>query len=281
MSKHVVPNAVRSIAVVSKVLMGTVLFSAFTGQNLYAQVGSDCLACHSALPATLENLIPEEPVSTPVVSNACVYSAAELFDGWGWNPITRQSCPPLTGPSPVIASNCDYSNADSFDGWGWDPVARESCAPLTDDDPHTIFPVCSATLYDADGDGFGWENQASCIITSASAPPPVFVNNETGNKVNLTRASWNANNDIANKTIQCDLHYYDSFYREYLLEPVPFRAGANLNNQVFPSYRFYHRSLPTVAPFLGLIESVEYVDGSSITPTTFGTSATWTTDDGR
>ena len=160
MSKHVVPNAVRSIAVVSKVLMGTVLFSAFTGQNLYAQVGSDCLACDSALPATLENLIPVEPVSTPVVSNACVYSAAELFDGWGWNPITRQSCPPLTGPSPVIASNCDYSNADSFDGWGWDPVARESCAPLTDDDPHTIFPVCSATLYDADAVGFvdspGW-----------------------------------------------------------------------------------------------------------------------------
>ncbi len=280
MSTHTVPVAIKSTTYLSRVLMGFVLFAIIGSQAAFAQQGSECLACHTGLPATFGNLIPEESSSEPVVSAACDYSSADLFNGWGWNPIVQESCPPLTD-APQLASSCDYSTSDNFNGWGWDPIARESCPPIEDQDPHAAFPVCSATLYDVDGDGFGWENEASCIITSASELAPVFINDQTGNQVDLVRANWNANNDLANRIIQCDLYYYDSYSRQYLLEPVPFRAGASLNNQVFPSYRFHHLSLPTVAPFIGLIDTVAYVDGSTITPTLFGSDANWTTNDGR
>jgi len=229
----------------------------------------------------MANVIPEESGNEAPVSNACDYSSAALFNGWGWNPITRQSCAPLPAAADPVASTCDYSNANLYNGWGWDPVARASCPPVEDPDPHADFPICSATLFDADGDGFGWENQASCIVTSASTPPPVFTNTETGNQVDLVRAYWDGNTDLANKVIQCDLFYYDSYNNQYQKEPVPFRAGASLNNQVFPSYRFHHLALPPDAPYQGWIAKVEYVNGSNITPTVFGAVPNWTTDDGR
>lgn len=34
--------------------------------------------------------------------------------------------------------------------------------------------------------------------------PPIVINPETGNEVNLTRAYWNANVDIANRTLTCE-----------------------------------------------------------------------------
>ena len=280
MSTNTAPVAVRSMTYVSGALAGFALFAIFGSQVAVAQQGSECLACHTGLPATFENLITEESSNEPIASNACDYSSADLFNGWGWNPITQESCPPLTD-APQLVSNCDYSNAASFDGWGWNPISRMSCPPLQEEDPHTVFPVCSATFYDVDGDGFGWENEASCIVTSESALPPIFTNNQTGYQVDLVRANWHANNDIANRVIQCDLYYYDSYSGQYLLEPVPFRAGASLNNQVFPSYRFHHQSLPLESPFIGMIDSVEYVEGSTITPTSFAGDANWTTNDGR
>ena len=280
MSTNTAPFAVRSMTYVSGALAGFALFAIFGSQVAVAQQGSECLACHTGLPATFENLITEESSNEPIASNACDYSSADLFNGWGWNPITQESCPPLTD-APLLASNCDYANAASFDGWGWNPISRMSCPPLQEEDPHTVFPVCSATFYDVDGDGFGWENEASCIVTSESALPPIFTNNQTGYQVDLVRANWHANNDIANRVIQCDLYYYDSYSGQYLLEPVPFRAGASLNNQVFPSYRFHHQSLPLESPFIGMIDSVEYVEGSTITPTSFAGDANWTTNDGR
>jgi hypothetical protein len=277
-----VPSTIRELSVrwylspSALVLCGVVV-----SQATFAQQGSECLQCHTGLPATFSNVIDEDAPVESVVSGACDYSSADLYDGWGWNPILGESCPPLSGSEEVAASTCDYSNADSFAGWGWDPVARESCPPQADSDPHTVFPICSATYFDADGDGFGWEDQASCIITSDSEPAPVFTNRETGNQVALERAIWNGNVDIANRVIQCDLYYFDTRSNQYRLEPVPFRAGANLNNQVFPSYRFRHLSLPLVSPFLGTIASVQYVDGTAITPAAFAGDNYWTTDDSR
>jgi len=269
----------------SKTVAGlAVLMLCGAGQQALAQQGAECLACHTGLPATANNVIPDDIVDEVPVSAACDYSSADLFDGWGWNPILSESCPPLNNVNnrPPENSSCDYSNASQFGGWGWDPVAGESCPPSENNaEPHAAFPICSATLYDADGDGFGWENQATCIVTSASEPAPTFINRETGNTVELVRAEWDANADIANKVIQCDLYYYDTYYNQYQKEPVPFRSGASLNNQVFPSYRFNHASLPLTAPFMGLISEVAYVDGSTITPTSFASTPYWTTDDGR
>lgn len=275
----------------AKLFAGLAFFIIATaGQQAFAQQGDECLACHTGLPATVSNLIPEDTGSdnsgTDVaVSASCDYSAADMFGGWGWNPFTRESCPPVENSdsenTDQVASNCDYSSADQFGGWGWDAVARQSCPPLESEDPHANFPICSATLFDADGDGFGWENQASCIITSASEPAPVFTNLETGNQVDLIRAYWDGNTDLANKIVQCDLYYYDSYWREYRREPVPFRSGADLNNQVFPSYRFQHLSLPPAEPYLGWIADVSYVENGTVTATPFAVTPHWTTDDGR
>ncbi len=251
------------------------------GQQALAQQGDACLACHTGLPATESNLITESVAREPAAA-ACDYSNADLFDGWGWNSILGESCPPLAENTEIVSGNCDYSGAAQFGGWGWDPVARESCAPLTDDtDPHANFPICSATLYDADGDGFGWENQASCIVTSASTPAPVFNNRQTGNQVELVRAYWDGNTDLADRVVQCDLYYYDSSYQEYRTENFPFRAGAGINNQVFPSYRFHHLSLPPESPYLGWIADVSYVDNGEVISTPLATEPHWTTDDGR
>lgn len=267
------------IGCVRKMIAGLGVLALFaTGQSALAQQGAECLACHTGLPATEDNLIVEE---TPVAS-ACDYTNADVFNGWGWNPVLGESCAPLADSGDATASNCDYSNASQFGGWGWDPVASESCPPEENgDDPHANFPVCSATLYDADGDGFGWENQASCIVTAESAPAPTFDNQQTGNQVELVRAYWDGNTDLADRVVQCDLYYYDTYYQEYRTEDFPFRAGAGINNQVFPSYRFHHLALPPESPYLGWIANVSYVDNGEVISTPLATYPHWTTDDGR
>jgi len=195
-------NRLRSTSLVRLMAVFAIWFVSGIFQLSFAQQGSECLACHTGLPATMANVIPEESGNEAPVSNACDYSSADLFNGWGWNPITRQSCPPLPAAVDPVASTCDYSNASLYNGWGWDPVARASCPPVEEEDPHANFPICSATLFDADGDGFGWENEASCIVTSASALPPVFTNSETGNQVDLVRAYWDGNTDLADKVLR-------------------------------------------------------------------------------
>lgn len=91
----------------------------------------------------------------------CDFSDASQYNGWGWNPVTRESCPPSASTTPVttasspgnaltdcvdtdgdgwgwtgtgscvVAPNdqCDYTVADSNDGWGWNPVTEQSCPP--------------------------------------------------------------------------------------------------------------------------------------------------------
>ncbi len=81
-------------------------------------------------PQTRESCPPQTTVEPPVVSSACDYSGATSNGGWGWNPQTRESCPPQTTVEPPVASNaCDYSSAASNGGWGWNATTRESCAP--------------------------------------------------------------------------------------------------------------------------------------------------------
>ncbi len=64
----------------------------------------------------------------PVSQENCDYSAAEFNNGWGWNQITGESCPPLQAEA-LIDSDCDYTDATINDGWGWNPVTQMSCRP--------------------------------------------------------------------------------------------------------------------------------------------------------
>ena len=88
--------------------------------------------------------------------------------------------------SPVQASDpaCLYADCDSDrDGWGWEN--HRSCivtdsteagssiavtSPVQTQAPpvSTTAPVCASAAADSDADGWGWENNTSCIITDAS-----------------------------------------------------------------------------------------------------------------
>lgn len=129
---------------------------------------------------------------TNSVADNCDYTDAAPHDGWGWNPVTMQSCAPLNEITPITTtqcidsdgdgygwdgtatctldtgtavtntvpdSNCDYSNSDLFGGWGWNASASQSCAPL--ETVSNSQPI--AQCIDTDGDGWGWDGSASCI----------------------------------------------------------------------------------------------------------------------
>jgi len=48
----------------------------------------------------------------------------------------------------VATDNCDYSDADDFDGWGFDPVSMTSCPPLANDNSGS-----NVVATDTDSDG--------------------------------------------------------------------------------------------------------------------------------
>ena len=106
--------------------------------------------------------------------------------------------------------------------------------------------VCAHQYSDADGDGHGWENNASCVITNESAPAPTFINEETGQVVELIRPYWDGNKDIANRTIQCDLYHFDDDSRAYTLAPDGWPPT---------SFEFNHLPIPSTSPYLGWLES--------------------------
>jgi len=56
----------------------------------------------------------------------CDYSQADqsYSQGWGYNPVTGNSCPPLPGDSYKPEDKCA---SVSIDGWGWNYFRQESC----------------------------------------------------------------------------------------------------------------------------------------------------------
>ncbi len=167
----------------------------------------------------------------------CASSQSDVDgDGWGWE--NNQSCvvsgSTNTSQSNTVQSNgtpdCSSSNSDpDGDGWGWENNAscrvtssstgnsnNSNSAQVdtnTSTQPATTSngtPVCTTTASDDNGDGWGFENGESCIVTSATsnttsvqgipstlAPPPVAAANagySNGQPICLTDTS-DAGND--------------------------------------------------------------------------------------
>ena len=78
------------------------------------------------LAVLFENNVADAEAPEPLIgpSDNCQYFDASNFQGWGWDPVARESCPPLE------SLGCDYSQADIHDGWGWDAGTGMSCDPL-------------------------------------------------------------------------------------------------------------------------------------------------------
>lgn len=116
--------------------------------------------------------------------------------------------------------------------------AALACEPLI----AQSLPSCRSIASDADGDGYGWENGNSCIVTNTTLVAPTFTNLETGNPVNLIRARWNQSDfvdfDIACKRFQFDGATYKATDAEtlYIFQPLSQTAPNNGNveiNQLF------------------------------------------------
>lgn len=168
-------------------------------QIVLPQQEENCSLCHFASPPTAANLIVNEV-------DSCDYSDADQFNGWGWNNAANSSCPPLDSPAVAGAyahdesetpssgnetasgessTDCDYSNAGSSNGWGWNDTTNTSCPPVDsandtqtnvqDDEPApssngSSTPVCLLARSDPDNDGWGWENNGSCIAGADEDP---------------------------------------------------------------------------------------------------------------
>ncbi len=78
------------------------------------------------------------------------------------------------------------------------PVLGVLCMTLSQVSSAQTIPVCASQAADPDGDGFGYANGASCIVTSDSAGPPEFINQETSLPVNIVRAYWDGLVDFNN-----------------------------------------------------------------------------------
>lgn len=129
---------------------------------------------------------------TPGCTNA---SSDTDNDGWGWE--NGRSCEVLSGtaqPANTVAGGntnsgnpvCISPDSDpDGDGWGWEnnascaantaisteSVARVNTAITTTPPAQTTTPYCSASHSDPDNDGWGWENNQSCIISASKSFP--------------------------------------------------------------------------------------------------------------
>ncbi len=134
--------------------------------------------------ATRAILIAAAFFTSPAIWAACDYSNADTNDGWGWNPVTRQSCQPDSNggvnarDNPTAVSQCDYSQAARNGGWGWNSQTGLSCRPAGDagsNDPGaetvTGSPANGSCDYSnaQDNGGWGWN------ATTASSCPPDTV----------------------------------------------------------------------------------------------------------
>jgi hypothetical protein len=118
---------------------------------------------------------------SPAVWSACDYSLADINDGWGWNPVTRQSCQPRVtdvvagGDNAPANVQCDYSQAVQNDGWGWNAQTGASCRPnaeavtdVADEGTTTGVSVTAGCDYSnaQDNGSWGWD-----AATASSCPP--------------------------------------------------------------------------------------------------------------
>ena len=103
-------------------------------------------------------------------------------------------------------------------------------------------PSCTSEGQDADGDGFGWvvnpplgEQPHSCIVDESTTPTPTIINRQTNAPIQLIRPYWDANTDLANKTLFCEAYSWSDSDQLYKLEET---------------YQRYHHPLPNEQPWI-------------------------------
>jgi len=109
------------------------------------------------------------------------------------------------------------------------------------------FPACLSNASDSDVDGYGWENNKTCIVDTSPIGPAFFTNLETGLNVSLTRAYWN--HFDFNKDVVCSAYSFDGI--EYQ------RIDASITG-----YQFSPMSL--TPPYVGEVSVVHSFNSNSV-----------------
>ena len=113
------------------------------------------------------------------------------------------------------------------------------------------FPACLSNASDDDGDGYGWENNNTCIVDTSLIGPTTFTNLETGLKVNLVRAYWNEvdfNKDVVCATFAFDGIQYrriDDSITGYKFSPKS-ATPPTVGEVSVSSVSYTHLTLPTI-----------------------------------
>ena len=99
-------------------------------------------------------------------------------------------------------SDCDYSHASVNNGYGWNPITQQSCDPLAELAPGVVFeptPEPIATNVPAKAPGGG------CVrtpLSDATNPNSVSVDITNGERFNITRGT--CNEDTANTIVEAN-----------------------------------------------------------------------------
>ena len=104
-------------------------------------VSANSASAPAAAPAATVAPVNNNPLNFPVCSSAAF---DDNGDGFGWE--NNQTC--------IVSANSASAPAAA--------PAATSVAPI--DNPLVNFPVCSSAVVDDNGDGYGWENNQTCVV---------------------------------------------------------------------------------------------------------------------
>lgn len=117
-----------------------------TSNNSCAPNGNDQIACNTGTTNIPSQTPAPAPAPTPAPAPA---------------PAPAPTPTPAPAPAPAPAPTPAPAPAP-------EPVVQPASLPAT----AAITPICASAASDSDGDGYGWENNASCIVASESGTEP-------------------------------------------------------------------------------------------------------------
>lgn len=156
------------------------------GYNVWGDSPSSFHGCRLGSPFGVEGLEPFAPNRILLTAQgSCDYSAADQYDGWGWNAVTQQGCPP------------DDDNLDN------DIDGESTNEQLTDGGMSSVVAddVDNNTSGDIEENGIV-EQSNNDNNAQVETDIPETVSDTTGNDSTITDNTEDQSNDVDNTPVQ-------------------------------------------------------------------------------
>ncbi len=143
-----------------------------------------------------------------VLTDNCDYTDADDFDGWGFDPITMTSCPPLDNTSSADEMTTPESTVESTDTNEGSEVVQTNPTPADDsagDTSGSSDDVDIATENESiDVENTGANEGSDVAQTNPTTPADSSADTTSGNSDDLDIAAENETNDVEIANIQDD-----------------------------------------------------------------------------